>query len=182
MIGLAQINALLSSQTIMKTTGDLNSNRNLIKGQIGVLNSEIKMDKSRGLNTKNKEERLLDLENNSDSIMSQISKNTYNLNDKIAKDNEKINEEKLAEEKANEKATETKIVDKAVEAEVAKKVESADFAADGTSVSRYRSAKFVDTVDISMFGRNMAAYASPAAPEISHQQTSFIGEIIDIKA
>lgn len=164
-MGLTQMNSLLAQQNTMKSVKDLNSNRNMITGQMGVLGAEIKSDQGRGINTENKEKRYELLENNADSIMEKMSKTADNLNDRIAEDNEKIREEEAEKAKATEKAEKV-----------------AEGSASGETVSSGTSAVSADTVDISMFAQNVAAVAPPIVPEIPVAQAVQVGEVIDVKA
>ncbi|MFT4105194.1 MAG: hypothetical protein QM657_05470 [Lacrimispora sp.] len=168
-LGSAQMNALLSSQAVLKHTSDLSRNRNMMKGEMGVLNSEIKTDKGRGIDTSNKEERVSELEASSNNLMGQIAENTDKLNDKVADDNEKINKEKAAE--------------KAKEAEVAKAPESVASTPDGVSETGGTYAKSVDgdIVDISTYGRRMTAYAPMTVPETPLPQPMPVGELLNVK-
>lgn len=164
-LGLSQMNSLLNSQGTLNSVKDLNSNRNMIKGQMGVLGAEIKLDQGRGLNTENKEKRYALLENNADSIMEKLGETADELNDRIAEDNEKIREEETAKAEATEKA------EKAGEASQS-----------GEAISSGTTAASTDTVDISMFAQNVAATAPAIVPEIPVAQTAQVGEVIDVKA
>lgn len=175
-LGLAQMSALLSSQAMMKHTSDLSRNRNLMKGEMGVLECEIKTDKGRGLDPKGKEERLSDIENSSNNLMGQIAENTDKLNDKIADDNEKI-----SKEKADEKAKEAKVTEKATEASAPKAAESVTSSSDGTVAAGSTSARTVDTVEISEFGQKMAASAPQVVSVTPLPQPTPVGEVVNIK-
>ncbi len=72
-LGLSQMNALLSSQTALKSVAEMDRNRNTLQGEKGVLASQIKADKGRGIDTKAKEERYTEIEENVSILVNLIS-------------------------------------------------------------------------------------------------------------
>lgn len=169
-LGLTQINSLLSSQAMLKHTSDLSRNRNMIKGEMGVLNIEIKIDQGRGIDTSAKEERVSGLENSSNNLMDKIAENMDKLNDKIVDDNEKITKEK-AEEKSKEKGA----------TEGAKSTASSSDGTHGIGGTHVKSIDG-DTVDISGLGGRMVDSEAFVLPEAPLPQPTPVGKIINIKA
>ena len=155
-MGLAQMNALMSSQNTLTSVTDANRSRTMLKGEMGVLASEIETDNGRGVNTKDKEKRYAKAEEGADSMMSQIGETAARIRDKIAEDNEKIREEEAkAEAEKSEKA------DKADD--------KAKAGGDGVK-SRSAASDDGDTVEISEYALRASANAQEAVTPLPVSQ------------
>ena len=102
MVNMSQMNAMLSSATMLKTAKEVSSNRNLIEGQKNVLSMDIKSSQSRGVDTANREKRLEFLESSSVNLMNRIGNVAAGVAEKIAGDYERIGENEAESGKAVE--------------------------------------------------------------------------------
>lgn len=93
MVSMSQMNAMLSSATMLKKANNINSNRNMIEGQKNVLKMDIESSKGRGIDTANREKRLEFLENSSANLMNRIGNIATGLTEKYSRDDEEIEEE-----------------------------------------------------------------------------------------
>ncbi len=181
-MGLTQMNALLSSQNMMKSVANMNSNRNKLQGEMGVLENEIKLDKSRAQPgedadsiAKDKEERLAEAGKTSENLAGQMGKTTAGVVDKINEDGDKIREE---EGKQDDSAKKTEDAQKAGQTGNVDTAKTGEPAAKSGEVA----ASPVDIAEISMFAHNVAAHAPVPVPEIPVAQPVQIGEIVNAKA
>ncbi len=166
-IGFSQMSALMSSQNLLTNVTDANRNRTKLKGEMGVLASEIEDDKNRGLSTKDKEARFAKAEEGADSMMSQISETAAKIRDKIAEDNEKVQEEEKAKAEAAKKAAKDDKADDRVKT-----------GGDGI-ISRSAASEDGDTVEISERARAASANAPETVTSEPIPQSAAPGESIN---
>lgn len=103
----ASMQAMISADVSMKQAQVQGNVATQLKGETGVLESEIKMDKSRGQDTKKKEEELADLQQNmqkaTSSQIATLAEANKSMEDAAKADRDNMSEE-ISEEKESRKA------------------------------------------------------------------------------
>ncbi|MBU5316197.1 FlxA-like family protein [Clostridium bornimense] len=89
---------LISASNTMKQIKTTNTVKTSIEGEARVLKSEIKMDKSRGINTEGKESRLAKINDKVSDIMKDINKDIEDINNTVDKKDIDEKQEDIAEE------------------------------------------------------------------------------------
>ena len=100
----ASMESMISADNNLKQVDSLGSLKTGMKGQAGVLESEIKLDKARGQSTEKKEEELKGIEKRISSISSMQTEKLSEANKKTKDD---PNEEEMSEETLEEISEET---------------------------------------------------------------------------
>ena len=93
------VEGLISASNAMKQIKTTNTVKTSIEGEARVLKSEIKMDKSRGVNTDNKESRLAKVNEKVSDITEDINKQIEDINGTLDKAENKEKEENNDEKK-----------------------------------------------------------------------------------
>lgn len=106
-MGITEMNSLLSSANTLKNVRNSNATRTQMNGQSRILSAEIKADKSRGLDTKKKEEELGEMGERLQNIDRNIMGSLTELNERLEADREKIRKEEAEENRQAEKAADT---------------------------------------------------------------------------
>jgi hypothetical protein len=161
-MGLAQMNSILSSQTMLQSAADMSRNRNVLQSGQGVLATQIEGDKALGVNTKVKEEQYAQVEESTANLLTQIGEISGDLTQKIADDSEAIRTEEAAQTDAAKKAAEEE-----AKTTPAKKPEQVTPAV---------------SVEISASAHRAAATAPAPVPEIIVPQPVQAGEVVNVKA
>ncbi len=91
-IGLTQMNSLVSSQATLKNLASMSASKTALNGRAGVLAMEIKIDKG-ATNVENKETELASIDDNLENLQTSLGEEVNELNEKVAADSAKIQEE-----------------------------------------------------------------------------------------
>jgi len=106
-LGIGTMRGLLSTDISIKQMETTNQRRISTEGKSNILKSEIEQDKKRGLNTKEKEEELANMEDSINQMSLEINEKFKGITSKIEETN-KIQQQEIKEDKKQEEIKEDK--------------------------------------------------------------------------
>lgn len=152
-LGLTQMSSLLASQGAMKAMANLNKTGIKMKGEMRELASRIKTEQSLGMDTAAKEERYAAMQDKASTVMDKIFAMANEMNSNATAGSERIDDNGEKNENDNS-------------------VLNADIV----------TPNIVDTVEISVFGRNLTPFAPKPVSAIPMPRSVQSGAVFQAEA